>query len=140
MVAEHPSRSALSTSLITSSRISAQPTTRHRLRGERGGRGTTSSRTTTRAANELSPPKSACDCDAVLRTSTRGTVHMGQSQRRWGIEDSIERERCLLVLNSVTSTPQWIRQPEAAWLCVWCLCVWCLCVSKCSDILGSLSL
>ena len=24
---------------------------------------------------------------------------------------------CLLVLNSVTSTPQWIRQPEAAWLC-----------------------
>ena len=22
---------------------------------------------------------------------------------------------CLLVLNSVTSTPQWIRQPEAAW-------------------------
>jgi hypothetical protein len=26
-----------------------------------------------------------------------------------------ERECCLLVLNSVTSTPQWIRQPEAAW-------------------------
>ena len=26
-----------------------------------------------------------------------------------------ERESCLLVLNSVTSTPQWIRQPEAAW-------------------------
>jgi hypothetical protein len=25
-----------------------------------------------------------------------------------------ERECCLLVLNSVTSTPQWIRQPEAA--------------------------
>ena len=24
---------------------------------------------------------------------------------------------CLLVLNSVTSTPQWIRQPEAAWVC-----------------------
>jgi len=24
-----------------------------------------------------------------------------------------ERECCLLVLNSVTSTPQWIRQPEA---------------------------
>jgi hypothetical protein len=42
-----------------------------------------------------------------------------------------------LVLNSVTSTPQWIRQPEAAWLCVWCLCAWCLCVSMCSDILGS---
>ena len=48
-----------------------------------------------------------------------------------------ERERvcCLLVLNSVTSTPQWIRQPEAAWGCVWCLCV-----SMYSDILGSLSL
>jgi hypothetical protein len=27
-----------------------------------------------------------------------------------------ERVCCLLVLNSVTSTPQWIRQPEAAWL------------------------
>jgi hypothetical protein len=27
-----------------------------------------------------------------------------------------ERECCLLVLNSVTSTPQFIRQPEAAWL------------------------
>ena len=26
---------------------------------------------------------------------------------------------CLLVLNSVTSTPQWIRQPEAA---SWCVC------------------
>ncbi len=26
-----------------------------------------------------------------------------------------ERECCLLVLDSVTSTPQWIRQPEAAW-------------------------
>ena len=61
---------------ITSSRISSQPTTRHRLRRERGGRGTTTSRTTTRAANERSPPKSACAGDAVLRTSTRGTVHM----------------------------------------------------------------
>ena len=49
----------------------------------------------------------------------------------------IQRESvcCLLVLNSVTSTPQWIRQPEAAWGCVWCLCV-----SMYSDILGSLSL
>ena len=27
-----------------------------------------------------------------------------------------ERVCCLLALNSVTSTPQWIRQPEAAWL------------------------
>jgi hypothetical protein len=51
-----------------------------------------------------------------------------------------ERVCCLLVHNSVTSTPQWIRQPWAAWLCVWCLCVLCLCASKCSDILGSLSL
>jgi hypothetical protein len=45
---------------------------------ELGGKDTTSSRTTTRAANELSPPKSACAGDAVLRTSTRGTVHVGQ--------------------------------------------------------------
>ncbi len=51
-----------------------------------------------------------------------------------------ERECCLLVLNSVTSTPHWIRQPKAAWGCVWCLCAWCLRVSMCSDILGSLSL
>jgi hypothetical protein len=50
------------------------------------------------------------------------------------------RESCLLVLDSVTSTPQWIRQSEAVWLCVWCLCAWCLCVSMCSDILGSLIL
>jgi len=28
---------------------------------------------------------------------------------------SLERDCCLLVLNSVTSTPQWIRQPKAAW-------------------------
>jgi hypothetical protein len=39
---------------------------------------TTSSRTTTGAAPELSPPKSACAGDVVLRTSTRGTVPMGQ--------------------------------------------------------------
>jgi hypothetical protein len=31
-----------------------------------------------RTSNELSPPKSACTGDAVLRISTRGTVHMGQ--------------------------------------------------------------
>jgi hypothetical protein len=55
MVLGHPSRSALSTPPIATSRISAQPTTRHRLRGERGWRGTTTSRTTTRTANERSP-------------------------------------------------------------------------------------
>jgi hypothetical protein len=49
MVPGHPaarfplhSRIALSTPQITSSRISAQPTTRHRLHGELGWRGTTS--------------------------------------------------------------------------------------------------
>ena len=61
--------------MITSSRISAQPTTRHSLRGERGWRGTMTSRTTTRAANEQSPPKSACDGDAVLRTRQRTASH-----------------------------------------------------------------
>jgi hypothetical protein len=44
-------------------------------------------------------------------------------------------ESVLFIGNSVTSTPQWIRQPEASWGCVWCLCV-----SMYSDILGSLSL
>ena len=67
--------------------ISPNRPTRHRLRRERGGRGTTRSRTTTRASNELSPPKSACAGDAVLRTSTRGTVHMGQ----YAPEDSISQ-------------------------------------------------
>ena len=47
----------------------------HQLCGELGGRGTTSSRTT-REVNELSPAKSAYAGDEVLRTSTRGTVHM----------------------------------------------------------------
>jgi hypothetical protein len=42
-----------------------------------------------------------------------------QNQKR--IVDNLPETRleggvcCLLVLNSVTSTPQWIRQPEAAW-------------------------
>ena len=44
---------------------------------ERDGRGTTSSQTTTGAAPELSPPKSACACHAILRTSTRGDIPMG---------------------------------------------------------------
>ena len=34
-------------------------------------------------------------------------------REREGLEDR-ESVCCLLVLNSVTSTPQWIRQPEAA--------------------------
>ena len=78
MVLGHPSRSQQN--------ISPNRPTRHRLRRERGGRGTTTSRTTTRASNELSPPKSACSGDAVLRTSTRGTV-MGQCAP----EDSISQ-------------------------------------------------
>jgi hypothetical protein len=45
---------------------------------ERGWRGTTSCRMTTGEVPELSPPKSACDGDAVFHTSTRGTVPMGQ--------------------------------------------------------------
>jgi hypothetical protein len=42
---------------------------------------------------------------------------------RLGIEPKtpvwLERECCLLVLDSVTFTPRWIRQPEAEW---WCVC------------------
>ena len=72
-----PQRAFHSTDHVQQS-ISPNQPTRHRLRGERDGRGTTTSRTTTRAANEWSPLKSACSGDAVLRTSTRGTVHMGQ--------------------------------------------------------------
>jgi hypothetical protein len=98
MVLGHPSRSAFSTSLITSSRISAQPTTLHRLRGERGGRGTMTSRTTTRAANELSPPKSVCAGDAVLRTSW-GTVHMGQC-------DGLQKQHLTVPISTMTYTAE----------------------------------
>ena len=56
---------------------------------ERGWRGTTSSRTTTGVAPELSPPKSVYDGDTVLRTSTRGTVPMGQPMG--AIEDIISQ-------------------------------------------------
>jgi hypothetical protein len=69
----------------------------------------------------------------------RATANSSKALDRTSVVLS-ERVCCLLVLNSVTSTPQWIRQPWAAWLCVWCLCAWCLCASMCSDILGSLSL
>ena len=85
MVLEHPSRSALDPPPITSSRISAKTDQPATVCAE-SGRGTTTSRTTTRASNELSPPKSACSGDTVLRTSTRGTV-MGQC----GPEDSISQ-------------------------------------------------
>jgi hypothetical protein len=55
-----------------------QPNKQQPLSAERGGRGTTLSLTTTRVANELSTPKSAYAGDAVLSTSTWGTVRMGQ--------------------------------------------------------------
>ena len=32
----------------------------------------------------------------------------------------LQKQSCLLVLNSVTSTPQWIRQPEATWFFLSC--------------------
>ena len=85
MVLGHPSSSALATPLITSSRISAKTDQPATVCAE-SGRGTTTSRTTTRASNELSPPKSASSGDAFLRTSTRGTV-MGQCSP----EDSISQ-------------------------------------------------
>ena len=44
-----------------------------------------------------------------------------------------KRECCLLVLNSVTSTPQWIRQPEAAWVCVVFVCKYVLGHSRVSQ-------
>ena len=47
-----------------------------------------------------------------------------------------ERVCCLLVLDSVTSTPQWIRQPKRD--VVHDVCV-CLCVNMCSEVLGLLS-
>ena len=74
-----PQRACHSTDHVQQN-ISPNRPTRHSLRRDRVGRGTTTSRTTTRASNELSvrPPKSGCSGDAVLRTSTRGTVHMGQ--------------------------------------------------------------
>jgi hypothetical protein len=38
-----------------------------------------------------------------------------QHSQRLSAQPPRESVCCLLVLNSVTSTPQWIRQPEAAW-------------------------
>ena len=94
-----PQRSCHSTDHVQQN-ISPNRPTRHRLRGERGGRGTTRSRTTTRASNELSPPKSACAGDAVLRTSTRGTVHMGQCAP----EDSISQCPFLQMIDTAHAT------------------------------------
>jgi hypothetical protein len=60
---------------ISSCRTSHQSAT---ARVEELGKGETTSRlTTTRATPEYSPPKPACAGDAVLRTSTQGTVPMG---------------------------------------------------------------
>jgi hypothetical protein len=58
--------------------------------------GTTSSRTTTGAAPELNPPKSACAGDAVLRTSNRGTVPMGQC-------DGCHRRQCTFLQMTYTA-------------------------------------
>jgi hypothetical protein len=47
---------------------------------------------------------------------------------------------CLLVLNSVTSTPQWIRQPKPRDVVYdVCVCLVCLCVNVYSEILGLFS-
>jgi hypothetical protein len=51
----------------------------------------------------------------------------------FGFGSGFGRVCCLLVLNSVTSTLQWIRQPEAAWGCVWCLCKYVLGHSRVSQ-------
>jgi hypothetical protein len=37
---------------------------------------------------------------------------------------SLKKKCCLLVLNSVTSPPRWIRQPHGAWLCVFFSFFW----------------
>ena len=121
MVLGHPSSSALSTPPITSSRISTQQTTRHTRRGRAGARGTTSSQMTTGRAPELRPPKSACSGDAVLRTSTRVTVPMGQcaapapgAQSPWdstlgNIEDSISQ--CTFLQMTYTAENQPAARP-----------------------------
>ena len=46
---------------------------------------------------------------------------------------SFQRECCLLVLNSVTSTPQWIRQPERVCVCVVFVCKYVLGHSRVSQ-------
>ncbi len=52
----------------------------------------------------------------------------------------IESVCCLLVFYSVTFTPQWIHQPEAAWLCVWCLVLLCKYVLRHSRVSHPLNL
>jgi hypothetical protein len=48
---------------------------------------------------------------------------------------TLESVCCLLVLNSVTSTPQWIR----SWSRVMCMMCVCLDVNVCSEVLGTLN-
>ena len=72
-----PFSSTLSTPLITSSRISTHRQPATVSAEELGRRGTMLSLTTTGAAPELQPAKVSVG-DAVFRTSTRGTVTMGQ--------------------------------------------------------------
>jgi hypothetical protein len=59
----------------------------------------------------------ALEADDLLTASQQpGTVQEKKQVR--------ERVCCLLVLDSVTSTLQWIRQPEAAWgVCVVFVCL-----------------
>jgi hypothetical protein len=89
----------------------------------------------------LSPPPAKIPSNySVLATASLASSGKQPSEERERERERIyevalswyQCESCLLVLNSVTSTPQWIRQPQAAWLCVWCLRAWCVCVQVCA--------
>jgi hypothetical protein len=70
----------------------------------------------------LRSARSACSLTALGRTNLLLLLAVRCGPLGWMlIGDHLETfclpqsECCLLVLNSVTSTPQWIRQPEPAW-------------------------
>ena len=54
-------------------------------------------------------------CNLSCDVTTEGIKYLMRRCACHKFSNVRERVCCLLVLNSVTSTPQWIRQPEAAW-------------------------
>ena len=78
-----------------------------------------------RALSNCAPPISRCRRCVTPRTTSRArrarpTAGPARNEICWSLASATqaascrERECCLLVLNAVTSTPQWIRQPKAA--------------------------
>jgi len=91
------------------------------------------------------PTKGLCSYPTNIQQVPRTPCHALSPLGLTVLERERERECCLLVLNSVTSTPQWIRGPGPRDLCLYTrprpgLRDLCLYVNVCSNVLGSCSL